>query len=305
MKKIIKDYFTFSRRERTAIIILILVIGSFIVLPYFFSNKKDKVIANTQLQQQLAQVQVKDSSKNSNKEEDSWQTAYQPSKNIAPVKYELFEFNPNTIDAEGWKKLGLPDKTIKTILNYRSKGGKFRSAEDIRKIWGLKKEDADRIIPYAKVDEVVKQYNSSYSQNKQTATKIIQPVDINSATPEQLKTLPGMDYSTPYKIIKYRDKLGGFLAIEQVKETFGLADSTYQSILPYLKIQSTNIRKININTVSDFDLSTHPYVSRDVAKAIVIYRNQHGAYKQIDDIKKIVFINEEMFKKISPYLTVE
>lgn len=137
MKKILKDYFTFTRKERTAVIILAVLIVVFIVLPYFIPVKKYKPVINEALQQQVEQVVLKDSFVNRTavNEDAGNETAVTEN-----VSYELFEFNPNTIDEAGWKKLGLRDKTIKTILNYRSKGGKFKSAEDIRKIWGLKKK---------------------------------------------------------------------------------------------------------------------------------------------------------------------
>ena len=76
-------------------------------------------------------------------------------------------------------------------------------------------------------------------------------------------------------------------------------------MLPYLSLTSINIQKININTASDFDLGKHPYISSDIAKAIAIYRKQHGNYSKIEDVRKIVFINQAMYQKIAPYITVE
>ncbi|MBS1627509.1 MAG: helix-hairpin-helix domain-containing protein [Bacteroidetes bacterium] len=298
MKKILKEYFTFSRKERTALIILILLISVFIVLPYIIPFKKEKLIINEQLQQQVTQLLVKDSLSNNSLTTNEISNEKPYTENLV---YEMFEFNPNTINEEGWKKLGLKDKTIKTILNYRSKGGKFKTAEDIRKIWGLKKEDADRIIPYVKIENKA----SNAINTKSDAVKTTLKIDINIASPQEWLSIPNIDRSTVYKIIKYKEKLGGFLIIQQVKETYGLTDSLFKTIEPYLILQTIKIKKININSVDEYSLSTHPYISKDVAKAIIIYRAQHGAYTKIDDIKKIVFIKEELYQKISPYLAVE
>jgi competence protein ComEA len=299
MKKILKDYFTFTRKERTAVIILAVLIVVFIVLPYFIPVKKYKPVINEALQQQVEQVVLKDSFVNRTavNEDAGNETAVTEN-----VSYELFEFNPNTIDEAGWKKLGLRDKTIKTILNYRSKGGKFKSAEDIRKIWGLKKEEADRIIPYARVESV---HSNNNAATKEIATKASIKIDVNAATPQEWFTIPNMDRSLAYRIIKYKEKLGGFLNVSHVKETYGLTDSVYKTIEPYLVLQTTAIKKININSADDYTLSMHPYINRDVAKAITIYRTQHGAYTKVEDIKKIVFIKEELYQKIAPYLSVE
>lgn len=298
MKNFVKDYFTFSRKERVALIILILLISIFIVLPYVISFKKNAPLINENLQQQVTQLLVKDSLPNNNLTTNEISNEKPFTENTA---YEMFEFNPNTINEEGWKKLGLKDKTIKTILNYRSKGGKFKTPEDIRKIWGLKKEDADRIIPYAKIESKT----NNILNTKEGAIKSTVKIDINIATPQEWFTIPNMDRSLAYKIIKYKEKLGGFLTIQQVKETYGLTDSLFKTIEPYLILQTTNIKKININTADDYTLSNHPYINKDVAKAIIIYRTQHGAYTKIDDIKKIVFIKEDLYNKIAPYLAVE
>ena len=48
---------------------------------------------------------------------------------------ELFTFNPNTLETEGWRKLGLSERQAKTIMNYRSKGGRFYKKEDLKKIY--------------------------------------------------------------------------------------------------------------------------------------------------------------------------
>ena len=302
MKKIIKDYFTFSKKERTAAIILLALIIGFLLLPYLFPKKKNKPIVDVALQESVAKLNQTNNQKNNADAESELQQTFQPTA-TTETKFELFEFDPNAIDAIGWKKLGLRDKTINTILNYRNKGGKFKQADDIRKIWGLKKEEADRIIPYARISNEQKYTNHNTVISSTTQAKSIAVIDINTATVQQFMQLPGMDHSLPYRIVKFREKLGGFVAVQQIKDTWGMSDSLYQSILPYLKTDVATIKKININTVNSNEL--HPFVSRDILKAIILYRNQHGNYRQIDDVKKIVFINEEMFVKIAPYITVE
>lgn len=308
MKRFIKEYFTFSKKERVAVCILLFLICGFIALPYLFTPKTVTVVADKELTDQIAQLQ-KNGSSATDKNEEGGQQTYQPSLNTAPPAFELFPFDPNTIDSNGWKKLGISDKTIHTIVNYRNKGGKFRSPEDIRKIWGLRKEDADRIIPYAKV--AVTQYQSTYTHsiNKSIVYKAasipVAPLDINTATPQELMQIPGMDHSIPYKIVRFREKLGSFWDVQQVKQTYGMSDSLYQVILPFLKIEKTTLQKININSCNITELNREPFISRQIAQAIIIYRNQHGNYQNIEDIKKIVFLTQEIFEKISPYLTVK
>jgi DNA uptake protein ComE-like DNA-binding protein len=308
MNKIIKDYFTFSKKETFAALILVLIIAVFIALPYINSNSKKREPINPELAKVAStNLFVKDTNASDDFENDKVNYKSYSNSNYKNANYTLtpFNFDPNILDENGWNKLGLPKKTIKTILNYLGKGGKFKSAEDIRKIWGLKKEDADVLIPYITI--VTKPTDSKYSNtytNKNYTKPAASIIDINTATVDDFKRLPAVG-NTAYKILKFREKLGGFVSISQIKETYGLTDSVYQAMLPYLSIASTNIQKININTASDFDLGKHPYISNDIAKAIVIYRKQHGNYSKIEDVRKIVFINQAMYQKIAPYITVE
>ena len=305
MKRIMKEYFTFSKKERIAEIILLCLIAAFLAAPYFLEKEKQKPIIDTALQEQLIKLQQNNTDSVSNNKVEI------KNDSSSINKVDFFVFDPNTIDAEGWKKLGLNDRLIATILNYRNKGGKFRTAEDIRKIWGLKKEDADRLIPFVQIQSTTDNYNNytnnyNYSKNKSSSQKkITTPIDINIATAEELMQLPGMNHSLPFRIINYREKLGSFVNLQQIKTAYGMTDSIYQLINPYLKIDLNTIKKININTASEYELSLNPNISRDIAKAIIIYRNQHGNYQKLEDLKKIVFINEEMFQKIVPYLTVD
>jgi competence ComEA-like helix-hairpin-helix protein len=82
-------------------------------------------------------------------------------------------------------------------------------------------------------------------------------------------------------------------------------DSAFNAMKPYIKVEQNNLLKLNINTTSDFELGSHPYINKTIAKAIVVYRNQHGNYQSINDLRKIVFIKDSVLQKISPYLTVE
>jgi DNA uptake protein ComE-like DNA-binding protein len=308
MKRIIKDYFTFSKKEGLAAFVIILITAIFLALPYISSNQKKKEPVNPELVKVAStNLFVKDT--NTSSDFDDHQPTYKnySNNNYKNKNYTLtpFNFDPNTLDEVGWHKIGLPEKTTKTILNYLGKGGKFKSAEDIRKIWGLKKEDADVLIPYIAIaaKSTDAKFNNNYA-SKNYAKPAPSIIDINNATIDDFKRLPAVG-NTAYKIVKFREKLGGFISINQVKETYGLTDSVYQAMLPYLSLTSIIIQKININTASDFDLGKHPYISSDIAKAIAIYRKQHGNYSKIEDVRKIVFINQAMYQKIAPYITVE
>jgi competence ComEA-like helix-hairpin-helix protein len=115
--------------------------------------------------------------------------------------------------------------------------------------------------------------------------------------------LPGIGSKLAARIVNFREKLGGFYSVEQVGETYGVPDSTFQKIKNRLVVNS-EVRKVNINLATKEELKTHPYIRWQLANAIVEYRNQHGPFKSLEDLKKIVLVDEINFKKIIPYLSM-
>ena len=227
------------------------------------------------------------------------------------LKGELFYFDPNTLNADGWKKLGLREKTIQTIQNYLSKGGKFRKSEDLQRVYGLRENEYERLEPYIKIEAFseTKKYEqftqtNNEPQSAKSFTSRYSVIDVNIADTTAFISLPGIGSKLAARIVNFRDKLGGFYSVEQVKETFGLPDSTYQKIKQYLKLANPSVKKININTATVDELKAHPYIKYSLANPIVAYRNEHGLFSKVEDVKKIMAVTEEAFFKIAPYISI-
>ena len=306
IKKVINDYFTFSKKEGTAAIILLVLIAVFIALPYVIKPRNKQPVVDTKLQEEITKQQSGQARNDSNRyHHETYNSRYTTASLQENKLFQPFNFDPNTVDEAGWHKLGLRDKTIHTILNYRSKGGQFRQPDDIKKIWGIRPEEAERLLPYIHIVNTQVEYKKKdYTPYKPQVNKPT-IVDINTATLEELRIIPGTGNGLVFRILKYRERLGGFASIDQIKETYGMNDSSYALMLPYFKLNNPILTKININTATDYDLGGNPYIERNVAKAIVLYRQQHGNYQTVEGIKKIVFIKEALYQKIAPYLTVQ
>lgn len=314
----IKDYFSFTNKERKGIIIIVAIILLFFFLPFASPYFTKKVSYNhEEFEKEIAQLNIlKNDSVRRNNFYNNYENEYANDYSLpAGKKSELlpvavFYFDPNTTTANDWKKLGIRDKTIKTIQNYVSKGGKFYKPEDIGKIWGLSPSDAQRLIPYVRISILAKEYASFEKKEfpKTSASyspKSIPPVDVNLADTSAYISLPGIGNKLSQRIIAFRNRLGGFYSIEQVGETYQLPDSTFQKIKHYLILGNTQIKRININTASVDDMKVHPYVRYNLANAIFQYRQQHGNFISVEEIKKIILVSEETFIKLSPYLSVE
>ncbi len=225
------------------------------------------------------------------------------SKDRIPVS--LFAFDPNTASKEDYIRLGLPEKTVATILKYRDKGGKFYHKEDLKKIYGLKTKDYERLAPYIQIAATMQssaqkpilsaENSKSPDFTKRTSTPVT--IDINQATVAEWQTLRGIGPAYAKRITNFREKLGGFSHIEQVKETFGLPDSTFQAIKLQLKA-SPVLRKIAINQASVEELKAHPYIDARQANALVSYRAQHGAFRTIDDLRQMKALTTDWLEKM-------
>jgi len=308
--------FYFSRKDRRGSLFLLAVVLLICLLPFVYPLfAKIEITQSNSLDSSLAVLNTRPAASRQQKYNADRQDDHQPYNNPSSAGYSaykrspkgtLFNFDPNTLSEDGWKKLGLRDKTIATILNFRNKGGKFREAADIKKIWGLFPDEAERLLPYVQIAAAAAPVyqNSQASYNTLKFVPTVVNVEINTADSTGFIALPGIGSKLSNRIINFRNKLGGFYDVEQVKETFGLPDSVFQKIKPMLQLGG-EVKKINLNTTTLEELKLHPYIKYHLANALVQYRVQHGDYKSVEDIRKIMILTEENYQKLKPYLAVE
>lgn len=130
-------------------------------------------------------------------------------------------------------------------------------------------------------------------------------IEINSADTTQLMQLKGVGGFFAKKIIKYRDRLGGFFTISQIKEIYNFPAELADQIAPQLSFNQSLVKKININTVVDTVLDNHPYISKMEAKTLVAFRSKHGNFGSCDDLLKSITIKKEVSDRLCPYLVFD
>ena len=189
-KHFLRDYFIFTGKERAGIILILSIVffcilGSF-AFPFFI---KQKQYSHKEFESEIARLDIEtgDSSKIKNYSGNFEGELYDDDSRAGYKKYEhtkaaVFYFDPNTISSEDWKRLGVREKTIVTIQNYLSKGGRFYKAEDISKIWGLSSNDQQRLMPYVSIKstgrETVPFVKKEYAKSPYSS-KTTQLVDVN------------------------------------------------------------------------------------------------------------------------------
>ena len=327
-KKFIQDYLTFTKKDRIGVLTLLTIIFIILIIPRIFPSlvKQRPLHTNDEIEK-FAQSLDKATSA----PKDTNNNAVFKARDVHPeTEYRLFYFDPNTATIEQWIALGVREKTAQTIRKYLSKGGRFKKPEDLKKIYTLPADVADRLMPYIRIPSEEKEihntppiaaaapkinnvppHNDNPPPNRPAvsgssyARKEYRNVDINLADTTAFQTFPGIASKMSARIINYREKLGGFVSINQVAEVWPLPDSVFQKIKPYLQLSPYTVRKMNLNTITIDELRAHPYLGYTIANTIIQYRNQHGNFKSIQDLRKIHSIDENLYKKIFPYLSVE
>ena len=312
----------FNQKEDKGILLFIIIIASVIGIKNYdnireFIERKDNhttTIHRQALETTTLKEFLTDSASNHIKKSRNIKTD-KSSNSIVSVKKQkkYFNFDPNKISKDSIILLGFSSKVAYNWKKYLEKGGHFHSKKELLKIYGLKKEDYNTIERYitivgkSKKKYLPKQESShpeSKQDNKIAAGNTIRniKIEINTCTAEDLIKLKGIGQVLSKRIIKFRDKLGGFVSINQLKEVYGLPAETYESIKGNIYINPEKIRKIKINIEDKENLKKSPYISYRLASQIVKYRKQHGYFSSKNDLLKIKTLDSLKLKKIEPYL---
>jgi len=227
-------------------------------------------------------------------------TAANGADTASPPDPRLRPFDPNTASESTLRSLGLTGATVHILLHYRDKGGRFYRKEDLKKIYTLSPEDYDRLAPYVRIG------TASAPGSRGAAESATAPaqLDLNKADSATLTLLPGIGPAYAHRIVAFRSALGGFVSVSQLREVYGFPDSTFRSLKDRFVVHAGDVRKINVNTADESTLYRHPYI-RKQAGNIIRLRKRLGKIADMAVLQRACFSNEEKYRKIAPYLTLE
>lgn len=150
----------------------------------------------------------------------------------------------------------------------------------------------------------VQTHLNTHQQARAIIPKRMMVLDINEADSVDLERLPAIGEKLSSRIVRYRDRLGGFIQLVQLKEVYGLSDSTYQIIFPFLKIEKGfKPKQIDINKAEYTDLRRHPYTNNSFIKLVLAYRKVHGNFSNQGDLQKVEQLDKLVLDKLAPYLS--
>ena len=291
LEKFIKKYFYFSPSEQKGIMLLTLILVLVIFTPFIYRLVKptNDLVINIQ------QFKALDSLDKSTSNSEDFTTQ------------DPFEFNPNSATAEELKQLGFTDKNIATLQSYLNKGGKIKSVEDLKKIYGIDEKLVTKLTPFLLFEKQQENSNSKHLIDTLNYAKKekIQVLEINTADSVSLVKLYRIGPKLAAKIIAYREKLGGFLNLHQLTEIYGFDEDILYDLKDKITVDASKAKLINLNTITEEELKNHPYFKYKLARVITNYRNQHGKYNSYNDLLKIKIINDSILDRIKIYGVIE
>jgi competence protein ComEA len=294
------EFFIFSKKERVAIFLLLIISSLVWIIPGFFSIKKINpewiTVTPLELDERVKTLSTRIDS--TNKRDRSWNVHINNS-----IQPSLFQFDPNQVSKADLIKLGIPERVANSIINYRLKGGRFKVADDIRKIYGLSPDLANQVVPYAVIND---SFNATSFSAKHNGS-YFKPakININIADSTAFADLPGIGSRLSSRIVRYRDRLGGFYEIKQLREVYGINDSILIKIDEKIYLDRYSVNRMNINEVDYEELSRHPYIGYSKARLLIAFRRANGKIENRDDLMRAAMFDSIGIQKIMPYCSFD
>lgn len=299
----LRELFNFSGKERTGIIVLLLIIFillliSWLIPRFFPADQNDFSKWHAEVNDYLTKKEV-----------------------LTPVAITLHPvtFNPNEVDSARLANIGLPLKVINNWLKYLEKGGYFKDKEGVKKIFGMTSEIFDQLDNFIVIP--AKSISSAKTVNGASATKptngfnrdtifkhtylkkdkqIVKVQELNSTDSLHLLEIPGIGPVFASRIIRYRNLLGGYYSVSQLKEVYGMREETFNAVESFFIVDPAKLNPFNINFSTVQEMGRHPYFGFKTARKVVKLRDKTGKISSISDLSSV--ITADSLNKLIPYL---
>lgn len=308
--------FLLTGEQWLGVCILALLAGVTLFLVHRFQPSEPEVVevVNDSVLTQFATYQAQQDSIR----KATWKKQY-PRDTIA-IRMQVFD--PNTADSSTLVHLGLKKWQVSNMLKYRAKGGRYRRAEDMKKLYGMTDSMYQALLPYIQIDTVaIKQYRDSVRKSQMDSVRTdslpryISPkrdtiLNLRTADTTELKKIRGIGSYRARQIVRYRKELGGFVHTEQLREIKALqpllTDSLQaDSLLSHFWIDSIIIVPLQVNSCRAETLERHPYLSFEQAKAVYELRRKKIRLESIEQLRRLDCFTEEELRRVEPYLSFE
>lgn len=241
-----------------------------------------------------------------------WKRTYK--RDTIAIRMQMFD--PNTVDSNTLVHLGFKPWQAQNLLKYRAKGGKYRKAEDLKRLYGMTDSMYLLLQPYICIELENLEVDSSANDSLMGDTtrhdtmprwqhvKKDTILNLRTADTTELKMIRGIGSYRAKQIVRYREALGGFVRVEQLLEVEGM-ENVPDSVLKHFVLDTADVKQLNINSIGVRQLSKHPYLSFEEAKAIYEFRRKKIRLDSLGQLNELECVSDEAIKRIAPYLNFD
>jgi DNA uptake protein ComE-like DNA-binding protein len=318
--KLFRDFFFYTRNQRRGILLLVAAIVAVWTVNWWLRPAERSFPQTDAAYMDSLMADYKDFLA-SVKYQDSIQEQRFKSQDKPANRPELRPFDPNEADSALLCRIGLPGWMARNVVRYRQKGGVFRKPEDFRRIYGMTDERFETLRPYIRIArrdtattpaiaDKIQPDTTSKDSTRKPAIPLFQHVrkypagtiiELNQADTTELKKIPGVGSVIARMIVKYRTRLGGYYSVSQLKDIRLRADL----LEPWFSVDTTAIRRINLNRGGTASLRRHPYINFYQARAIVEWRKEHGPLKDLTPFEQHPDFTKEDLERLGHYVCYE
>ena len=210
------------------------------------------------------------------------------------VTVTFVPFRIDTATSAYLRTIGFSSRQATLVIRYRDMIGGYRNFEEFEECYGVDSTMARRLKPYI--------IFPTQENLEPQSSNIPEIIDVNSADSATLVRLPGIGAKSALHIIRYRDLLGGYYDISQIRELEVVTEENFCKFSQQIYCDSARIEKIYINFAGLKELEVHPYLSNRMLKRIINHRELKGGWSTIEEMIDSKIFNKEEAARIAPYL---
>lgn len=309
---LLQQHFNATPKEARGYVVLIIMSFCLLLLPVFFRSCIIPVVYDPGVVISGTPLIKSDST---SRPQYATATDMGGSDNSVSKTSRLFDFDPNLVTVEEMEELGVALFLAKRIENFRSKGGIFREKQDLLKIYdfpatlyktlekhivieSVRRNSSERVTIKSELITEGFTMKNEKSQKKETVR-----FDLNTVDSLQLIGIRGIGPVLSARILKYRQALGGFYSMEQLREVYKL-DSLVIGEIARKAFINEPVSRFNINQSTASELLRHPYLrgKRKEIGILVNYIQNHGPLESEADLLRSKSLDSLTVQNILPYL---
>ena len=311
LKRLVRNYFGFSKTQTNGFMILAPLIFVLLFVPGFYRNLTE--VEYNEFDSDKVQLDSLVALWSSNEKTGITRRV------IPETSFRLTFFEPNKANQEQLIALGIDQRLANRIGNYVNAGGSFKVKSDLKRIYGFSDSLYQVLEPYIqlpnelsypknKVKESFEKFSNSEPQpfkeaEGSSSVESFFVLDINEADSIDFQKLKGIGPTYSSRIVKFRQLLGGFHHVDQIKDVYGISDSLYQVLEAHFIVNAAfKPQQIKINLATFKEINAHPYISYEQTKEIMDAKSRYGKFRSPADLSRLTSFDSIQIVKLTPYL---